>query len=225
MLRDLAAPLTAISRSVIPSVGCFSCTSHSQVTCFPCVFQVLSHLTFQTCFPFPPVFFSFKTLQLWCQYSQVFCCLEAESAFFNISAVLCESGAWDADTCFSSPFSVSSNTCQHGQVNKSGCLPCHKCEHPSSSSLLLAMLHIPNTFFMTDQRLLYSFVHVLHEIFSFAITNNRRGFEHQTQWFVTRLEFVHSLIVHGGVVDSQLYTEALLWEITWRTYLLKARLA
>jgi hypothetical protein len=34
-----------------------------------------------------------------------------------------------------------------------------------------------------------------------------------------------SLIVHGGVVDSQLYTEALLWEITWRTYLLKARLA
>jgi hypothetical protein len=89
----------------------------------------------------------------------------------------------------------------------------------------LAMLHIPNTFFITDWRLLYSFVHVLHEIFSFPITNNRRGFEHQPQWFVTRLECMDSLIGHGGVVDSQLYTEALLWEITWRTYLLKARLA
>jgi hypothetical protein len=142
MLLDLAAPLTAISRSVIPPVGCFSCTSLSQVTCCACVFQMLSHLTFQTCFPFPPVFFSFKALQLWCQYSQVFCCLEAESTFFNISAVLCESGAWDADACFSSSFSVSSNTRQCGQVNKSGCLPCHKCEHPPPLPSFLAMLHI-----------------------------------------------------------------------------------
>jgi hypothetical protein len=78
---------------------------------------------------------------------------------------------------------------------------------------------------MTDQRLLYSFVHVLHEIFSFAITIIGEALSINSQWFVTRLEFMHSLIVHGGVVDSQLYTEALLWEITWRTYLLKARLA